>query len=191
MTQKTRLIYSSDIDELLGGEEEQRPAYEDFLEINNLPSSFKEDEGRFQRYLDDTMETYLEDTMTEIEFHEKRHGIKHYLVVGTLGLWNGTRRGGAVIQGLANAIRMCFEDYTRVYQEGRRLCVEAAHHDGTNHFTIYELTPSGLEWYCNNEGRLSREEICETLLKRKGKMVCNVELFNRVFGWMKPLRKEN
>lgn len=110
--------------------------------------------------------------------------IRH-LIIADLGLWFGNRRGGKVVKGLWNAISSTFEDYNTIYQEGRTLKVDAIHHDGANHFEIYELTEKGEEWYNRNNDWRSREDVCETLYSNK-KYRRNVQFFNDLYEWLKP-----
>ena len=182
---KERLIWSSNIYDF-GAEDEIEAAYQEFVGLNPETSYSKED------FLYDEVELGYETLGDEIRHYERKYGLRPYLVRGQLGLWNGVFPGGQVIYGLSQAIGKCLEDNNRVYQSGRRLCVSAAHHDGTNQFEIFELTEKGEAWYINATNRCcTREEICETLYNNRGKYCVNVEMFNNVYGWMKPLRKEH
>ena len=156
---KIRNIWSYDENKELGTDEEIKEQYKEFLEINNLPPEWVEDEEKINSYAFETVTDYLDDVKSEIEFHENAHGYKTYLIIANLGLWFGNRRGGKVVKGLWNAISSTLDDYNTIYQEGRTLKVDAIHHDGTNHFEIYELTEKGEEWYNRNNDWRSREEI--------------------------------
>lgn len=182
---KIRNIWSHDENKELGTDEEIKDQYKEFLDINNLPPEWVEDEEKINGYAFETVTGYLDDVQTEIEYHEDSHGCKTYLIIANLGLWFGNRRGGKVVKGLWNAISSTLEDYNTIYQEGRTLRVDATHHDGTNHFEIYELTEKGEEWYNRNNDWRSREDICETLYNNK-KYRRNVQFFNNLYGWMKP-----
>lgn len=182
---KIRNIWSYDENKELGTDEEIKDQYKEFLDINNLPPEWVEDEEKINNYAFETIQDYLDDVKTEIECHENTHDYKTYLIIADLGLWFGNRRGGKVVKGLWNAISSTFEDYNTIYQEGRTLKVDAIHHDGTNHFEIYELTEKGEEWYNRNNDWRSREDVCETLYNNK-KYRRNVQFFNNLYGWMKP-----
>lgn len=182
---KIRNIWSYDENKELGTDEEIKEQHKGFLEINDLPLELAEDENEHYEYINMTLQEYLDDVKTEIEYHENIHGMKTYLIIADLGLWYGNRRGGKVVKGLWNAISSTFEDYNTIYQEGRTLKIDAIHHDGTNCFEIYELTEKGEEWYNRNSDWRSREDICETLYNNK-KYRRNVQFFNNLYGWMKP-----
>ena len=182
---KIRNIWSYDENKELGTDEEIKEQHKEFLEINGLSLELAEDENEHYEYINMTLQEYLDDVQTEIEFHENAHGMKTYLIITNLGLWFGNRRGGKVVKGLWNAISSTLEDYNTIYQEGRTLKVDAIHHDGTNHFEIYELTEKGEEWYNRNNDWRSREDICETLYNNK-KYRRNVQFFNNLYGWLKP-----
>ena len=88
-----------------------------------------------------------------------------FVVSASLGLWNGRFAGGKVIKGsLWDVCCECFEDYNRVYFEGKQFKVEACHHDGYNHFTIKKLTEKGEEYYSNHYYDKSDREMVETLM---------------------------
>jgi hypothetical protein len=182
---KIRNIWSYDENKELGTDEEIKEQHKEFLEINGLSLELAEDENEHYEYINMTLQEYLDDVQTEIEFHENAHGMKTYLIIANLGLWFGNRRGGKVVKGLWNAISSTLEDYNTIYQEGRTLKVDAIHHDGTNNFEIYELTEKGEEWYNRNNDWRSREDICETLYNNK-KYRRNVQFFNNLYGWLKP-----
>lgn len=182
---KIRNIWSYDENKELGTDEEIKEQHKEFLEINGLSLELAEDENEHYEYINMTLQEYLDDVQTEIEFHENAHGMKTYLIIANLGLWFGNRRGGKVVKGLWSAISSTLEDYNTIYQEGRTLKVDAIHHDGTNYFEIYELTEKGEEWYNRNNDWRSREDICETLYNNK-KYRRNVQFFNNLYGWLKP-----
>ena len=139
------------------------------------------DEEELDRFIDDTNNMYLDDECNSVEFYEKQHGSKTYVILADLGLWNGRAEGGKIVKGLWNAISKCFEDYNHVYEYRRRLCVDAIHHDGTNHFQIKELTPKGLE-YVENHPYMSDRELHERLFK-DSHYSHEVTLFKTIYGW--------
>ena len=65
-----------------------------------------------------------------------------YLMTGSLGLWYGRVAGGKFIFNLED-LTSAFYDYNEVYEENGELKVKAIHHDGSNYFTLRELTQKG------------------------------------------------
>ena len=139
------------------------------------------DEEELDRFIEDTNAMYLDDERSSIEFYENQYGSKTYVILADLGLWYGHAAGGKIIKGLWNAISKCFEDYNHIYEYKRRLCVDAIHHDGTNHFQIKELTPKGLE-YVENHPYMSDRELHERLFK-DSHYSHEVTLFKTIYGW--------
>ena len=87
-------------------------------------------------------------------FNNKDEG-NHYVVCGTVGLWDGRREGhmNKVYESLYDAIvdaNTGFNGYIKV-SEGKygKLLLDIYHHDGNNHLEIRELTKYGLELYDN------------------------------------------
>lgn len=143
---------------------------------------YPKDEYTLTEFMDETNARYLEDEQGNIECHELNHPIKYYMVLATLGLWDGYHDGGKIILGLWRAIRECFEDYNHIYQEGKRLKVDAIHHDGTNCFQIKELTPRGVEYWQRYEGKMSDRELHQRLFK-DSHYSHEVSMFNEMYGW--------
>ena len=114
-------------------------------------------EEELDRFIEDTNDMYLNDERNNVEFYEKQHGQKIYIILADLGLWYGHAEGGKIIKGLWNAISECFEAYNHIYEYRCRLYVDAIHHDGTNHFQIKKLTPKGLEYIEKNPYMSDRE----------------------------------
>ena len=139
------------------------------------------DEEELDRFIEDTNAMYLDDEYANVTFYEEEHGSKTYVILADLGLWNGRAEGGKIIKGLWNAISKCFEDYNHVYEYRRRLCVDAIHHDGTNHFQIKELTPVGMD-YMENHPYMSDRELHERLFK-DSHYSHEVTMFKKMYGW--------
>ena len=112
-----------------------------------------------------------------------------YLVIASLGLWNGRFDGGKIIDGYLNkVIRACFEDYNKVYWQDKNLKVKATHHDGTNYFIIKKLTDRGIEFY-NNHYYDYDDRTMHQKLFRDAHYSHSVNFFARIYGWVKD-RKE-
>lgn len=180
-TKEKHHIWSSDINEELGTDEEIKEQFKEFLEINNLPPEDIEEEEKMYDYADETVRDYLEDLRMEIKSHEDKHGEKFYLVLADIGRWDGRYAGGRVIKGLWNTLNKTMDDYTKFYQDGKTLKVSTANHDGSSSFEIYELTKRGEHWY-NNSNDLSWRNICEHLHDTKC-YTKNCSIFKEVYGW--------
>ena len=154
--------------------EEMKQEYEEFN--GETPN-----EEELERFIEDTNDMFLDDERSNVEFYEKQHGQKTYIILADLGLWDGRAEGVQIIKGLWNAISKCFEDYNHIYEYRRRLCVDAIHHDGTNHFQIKELTPKGLE-YVENHPYMSDRELHERLFK-DSHYSHEVTMFKKMYGW--------
>ena len=73
-----------------------------------------------------------------------------WLVLGTNGRWDGTRRGGFVAETFDEVLnKVCKDcDYITIFcDEYSRLFVEASHHDGTNFVQVMPLTAAGKDLY--------------------------------------------
>lgn len=122
----------------------------------------------------------------EIDYLDERGT---YLVIASLGLWNGRFDGGKIIDGyLTDAIKACFEDYNKVYWQDKNLKVEATHHDGTNYFIIKKLTDRGIEFYNNHYYDYDDRTMHQKLFK-DAHYTHSVDFFARIYGWVKD-RKE-
>lgn len=107
----------------------------------------------------------------------------YYIIVGTLGLWNGNFKGSCLIRGnLLDAIRKCLEDYNRIYMYNKKLYIEATHHDGTNSFIIKKLTEKGVEYLNKYEWEMYDAELNQRLFK-DSHYSRHVDYFSRLYGW--------
>ena len=109
----------------------------------------------------------------ELITHDKNHRPSEgaYLVKADIGAWDGRREGGKIINDLKTAISECVDyDDSEIEIKDDSLCITGYHHDGTNYFTIYFVTPNGLSWAYNNYGYAmhNSRECHEHLLKTKG-----------------------
>ena len=107
---------------------------------------------------------YLKDTL---KAYDKRRAC-NILVVGTCGLWYGRVAGGKICDTLEDAVISLCHDYNTLYYERRNgtLKLTAVHHDGSNEFIFYRITPQGDKFIYDNEDRLSRQELHEALIRR-------------------------
>lgn len=169
---KKNMIWSYDTSNW--DKEEMKNMYEEAYE--EIPN-----DEILQKYINDVNDDYLDDVRSEIEFYEKKEGMKTYLITGKLGLWYGTVDGGKVVTGLWNAISKCFEDFNEIYEEGGKLKVVAHHHDGTNYFEIKELNEKGEAFAERHKWDLSSRVLHQKL--QDSHRSRNVRLFKEVYGW--------
>ena len=75
-----------------------------------------------------------------------------WLLVGTLGLWDGKCKGGYIFNTYDEFLD-CLKDcaYCEVVDNKGHLYVKGSHHDGTNCYEIKRVSDFGYEWY-NNHG---------------------------------------
>lgn len=74
-----------------------------------------------------------------------------WILVGTVGLWNGTFAGGFVFDNfnevLFKAGKNC--DYFKFWDENGHFFGKCSHHDGTNFFEVKKLTKEGQRLFEN------------------------------------------
>ena len=182
---KIHVIYSSDPYDF--NEEEMRESWLESAEVNDweIPEDGPSDDEIWQEWYDQN-ERDWDDIEWEVECHDERGS---YLIIASLGLWNGRFDGGKIIDGyLTEAIRACFEDYNKVYWQDKNLKVEATHHDGTNYFIIKKLTDRGIEFYNNHEWDMDDRTLHQKLF-RDAHYSHSVDFFAKLYGWVKD-RKE-
>lgn len=69
-----------------------------------------------------------------------------FLLVGTVGRWNGTYAGGTYVETFGDIQRFWTDcDYVKVYDKGGHLYFEGSHHDGTNYAELRRVTRKGQE----------------------------------------------
>ena len=182
---KKHIIYSSDPYNF--NEDEMRESWLETAEVNNweIPENGPSDDELWQEWYDQN-ERDWDDIESEVKYHDERGS---YLIIASLGLWNGRFDGGKIINGYLNrVIRACFEDYNKVYWQDKNLKVEATHHDGTNYFIIKKLTDRGIEFYNNHCYDYDDRTMHQKLFK-DAHYSHSVDFFARIYGWVKD-RKE-
>ena len=74
----------------------------------------------------------------------------NWLVVGTLGLWDGRHDGGKVCNSFREISRAWDDcNYIKLWDENGHFYIECSHHDGTNCFEVKRLTNKGYELFDN------------------------------------------
>ena len=103
-------------------------------------------------------ESYWDDFSYELKnFFEKGSA---WLLVGTLGLWDGKCKGGYIFNTFEEFCK-CLEDcdYVEITDNKGHLEVKCSHHDGTNHYEIKRVSNFGYEWYDNHSWDMCEEEL--------------------------------
>lgn len=72
------------------------------------------------------------------------------LLIGTIGLWNGTHKSCAYISEPKELREKCSNyDLIRFKRDNNKLFIELSHHDGTHHFEVKRLNKKGLDRLSN------------------------------------------
>lgn len=91
-----------------------------------------------------------------------------FLVLADLGKWNGRFKGGKIIGSLLSVLQECSSNYDSVKWEikDNDLYITGVHHDSTDYFTCYFITPKGMAWAMRNYGNeMHRNQQCHEHLK--------------------------
>ena len=143
---------------------DEKEMIDNYKEAYEIDESEEVDIDKVRDFADWTNLNYLSDLDYDFDYYDTYTQLpEEYIVVGKLGLWNGTFDGGKVIHGLKNSVHECFEDYNEIYYEGKMLKVKAIHHDGTNYFKIKQLTKKGYDYYMKNKVWMGDRELHERL----------------------------
>lgn len=158
------------------------------------PYDFNEEEIREFLTYDEEIEDPSEDDcweawrdQCEIEWDDVSYEAKRvegiFIIVGTLGLWNGNFRGSCLVKGdLLDAFSKCLEDCNRLYMYNKQLHVEATHHDGTNNFVIKKLTERG-ENYLEEHGWEYDDAEMNRRLFTNSHYSHHIDHFSKLYGW--------
>jgi hypothetical protein len=140
------------------------------------------DDNELYAFMDECNSEYFDDVICEIQSYESCHGKQTYVVLASIGRWNGTFDGGDIMEGMESIFRKCFEDYNHVYVDGRRLKISAVHHDGTNSFEIRELTEKGIAYFRRNEYDVEPQQLHAKLFN-SSQYSREVKMFADIYGW--------
>lgn len=130
-----------------------RCSYEDYLEFcetNGIEPHGEDSEDYFSYMADESAFNYnlFLSNISHCVYNRQK-----WAVEGTLGLWNGQKDiVPKVFDSLFEAITACTHrcDYIKITKNNSTIEVEAAHHDGTNRFTLKCLSDLGEIRYGNN-----------------------------------------
>lgn len=110
------------------------------------------------------------------------------LAVARVGTWRGTFDGGGIYDDFPAAFRAVFGDcdYIKITDDGGRLFIEGAHHDGRNYAEFVTLTERGENLYnkwCYDYGDERTEEEIHDIIYHSN-LFCKIPHFAReVYGY--------
>lgn len=148
--------------------------YEDWKEYldNEYPEEDFTEEERI-RVMYEVNDEYLED---EKENLNKPLG-QSIVVIGTLGLWDGTRHGWRILKGsnlndCLDTSETCGDYITWYVDEDGEFCCDDIHHDGTNHYVYRAINADISDW---EFGELMAEGAdIDTLTEKLGHYVAEI-----------------
>lgn len=117
------------------------------------------DELDFYENLEEVDELFSSELLeNEIDFlFNNECANQKYIVCGTIGLWDGIRRGyspyiaNSIKEAIYNGIDGFSMCYITIYEGNHgRLYLDVCHHDGSNHLEIREITKKGEKILNNN-----------------------------------------
>lgn len=171
-----KLIYTDDIWASWETTEKMREEYGECHELSKEELEEITDDTVYE-WCHETLSMYWDDLKINIGSYGEDN---QYLIIADLGLWNGRQAGGKIIKGLYNSISKTLEDYNKIYEERRGvLKIRASHHDGTNHYIIYEITKKG-EQFIENNPYISDRTLHEKLLNNRNYRR-NVNLIKNIY----------
>lgn len=172
---KNTLLWSTEIDDMYGSKENFVKECGDLILENEGYKSVEEltDEDIYDYFNDYNNITYDEVIDELVAHNEDTRDSGFFLVRADCERWNGRCDGGTIIADLSEALEQVIN--FNLYQGGVKieivnndLCITGYHHDGTDYFTIHQLTPKGQRWYENNEELYSDETLHDHLWYTKG-----------------------
>lgn len=172
---KNQILWSTDLDDMYGSKENFIKEYGDLIMANCGYESEDEitDEDIYEEF-----NVYNNITFDEVIDELLRHDREvrdsgEFLVLADCGRWNGRYKGGKIMS-LLSALNQILD--FNLYQYGVKieilnncLHIEGTHHDNTDSFMFYQLTPKGQQYYENQGyGADHSREVHEHLMNTKG-----------------------
>ena len=121
-------------------------------------------------HLDEATHDMIYDAMYELErmyWNDISYELKRFfdkgdawLLVGTLGLWDGKCKGGYIFNTYDEFLD-CLKDCEcwEIVDDKGHLYVKGSHHDGTNFYEVKRVSDFGYEWYSNHVWYMHEEEL--------------------------------
>ena len=99
-----------------------------------------DEDTRFKLLLEqEEMDWY--DLKCELKAIEKALPHYNFLVIGSIGRWNGDFEGWKLVDSLEDAIYMKDCDYMKIWYDKDGLHIRGIHHDGSNEVTVWGVRP--------------------------------------------------
>lgn len=142
-TDKRVLLYTSSIEDYIKSWSDTQD-YQDGL--SNIKKEYNIiDDSCTDNYVVELVSDWNEVDMYTIfgEFAQ----IQDVVITGTLGMWHGTRTIEPIREDrLDSAFNRCADNMNKVelYYNNGIIEIDAYHHDGCNHFSIYQLNSKGV-----------------------------------------------
>ena len=154
---KNLMLWSEDFYDNYESYEEAKECFGDLILENSMYESEDEitDEDILRQFNDENCREYNSVTDALLNHDKVKRPLGGgFLVLADLGLWDGRHKGGKVIGSLLSVLKECSSDSDGVKWEikDNDLVITAPHHDGTNIFTVYFITPKGMDWAMRNYG---------------------------------------
>lgn len=122
-----------------------------------------EDSDRYWEIVNDLRQWDVDDFKGDACYH---FDLGLCLVKGYCGLWYGNCAAGKLMT-VDSGRDLFFQDVDRVriaIDSDDGLVVKNYHHDGTNRFVVYKVTPRGQKFIDNHDGEFSDRELHERLI---------------------------
>ena len=126
-------------------------------------------------------EMYWDDFSYELKnFFDKGNA---WLLVGTLGLWDGKCKGGYIFNTYDEFLD-CLKDCEcwEVVDDKGHLYIKGSHHDGTNFYEVKRISDFGYEWYNNHGCYIYDEEKVHTKMWNNNFMTSLPHFARDVYG---------
>jgi len=128
-------------------------------------------------------------SVTQISWEDIQYDLKEffndgsvYILTGTAGLWDGRKKGGAIIRSYKDLSRAwAGMDNVKFTDERGVFNIYGYHHDGTNHWQVRKLTERGLKYLKRHPEWDEDPEELHTKLWGKGYSV-NLNYVKKVWG---------
>lgn len=146
--------------------------------VKDIPENKIRDEAYYME------EMYWDDFKVELSRFIRTNGT--FLLMGDIGLWYGTRRGGFMFntfEELSKAWTDC--DYIEFYDKNGHLYLECSHHDGTNCFEIKKVTEAGIKFYETRDEMCWRDEIIHQRMFAANRLTALPHYAHTIYGCRK------
>lgn len=143
-------------------------------------------EDELFRYIQDDIDRTFEDEMSNINSHERKHGPKYYIIVGSLHRWHGDVLVSKVVESMKEVIAVCSngEEDINIYFKNGLMRIDGFNHDSEtsgDYFKIRELTDKGYQYYDDHLHDMDDAKMVERLFK-DSRYSHAVSIFTEMYG---------